>query len=67
MPERKQGDLVRFKPEWCLPEHASIVYVCYDAPEKGRVGVRLQGWETMNFPNTEVVALSMLVKVEEIK
>ena len=67
MSELKQGDLVRFKPEWCLPEHASILYVCYDEPEKGRVGVRLRGWETMNFPNTEVVSLSMLVKVEEIK
>jgi len=60
----KKGDLVRFKPEWCLPQHAAVVYVCYDAPEKGRVGVRLQGWESMNFPNTEVVQTSMLVKVE---
>ena len=64
MSELKKGDLVRFKPEWCLPEHASIVYVCYDEPEKGRVGVRLQGWELMRLPSTEVVALSMLVKVE---
>ena len=63
MSELKQGDLVRFKPEWCLPQHASVIYVCYDEPEKGRVGVRLKGWESMNFPNTEVVQISMLVKV----
>lgn len=63
MSDLKKGDLVRFKPELCLPQHAAVVYVCYDAPEKGRVGVRLQAWETMNLPSTEVVQTSMLVKV----
>ena len=67
MSELKKGDLVRFKPEWCLPQHAAVVYVCYDAPEKGRVGVRLQGWESMNFPNTEVVQTSMLIKVNPMR
>jgi hypothetical protein len=67
MSDLKKGDLVRFKPEWCLPQHAAVVYVCYDAPEKGRIGVRLQGWESMNFPNTEVVQTSMLIKVNPMR
>lgn len=65
MSELKKGDLVRFKAEWCFSEHADVIYVCYDEPEKGRVGVRLKGWEAMNFPNTGVVQISMLEKVED--
>lgn len=66
MSDLKKGDLVTIKPEYCRPEELGQVYECYDAPEKGRVGVRLQGWETMNLPSTEVVQISMLQKVEAV-
>jgi hypothetical protein len=64
MSDLKKGDLVTIKPEYCRPEELEKVYECYDEPEKGRVGIRVKDWRQTNFPPTEVVQISMIVKVD---
>lgn len=67
MSDLKKGDFVTIKPESCNPGESGQIYECYDEPEKGRVGIRAKGWIHKNFPNTEVVPISMLIKVNPMR